>query len=76
MGLGSHQAMAYMRSEMTKAGLCLAIFAPILYMLLPVKTKEVNVEVHEPAAPWPHLTLHSPSCSVRGSPWSAHWRRP
>lgn len=49
MGLGSHQAMAYMRSEMTKAGLCLAIFAPILYMLLPVKTKEVNVEVHEPA---------------------------
>lgn len=49
MGLGSHMAMSFMRSEMTKAGLCLAIFAPILYMLLPVKTREMNVEVHVPA---------------------------
>ena len=49
MGLGSYQAMTYLRSEMTKAALCVAIFAPLLYTLLPVKTKELNVDRYVPA---------------------------
>ncbi|SFV36570.1 Protein of unknown function [Devosia crocina] len=49
MGLGSFTAMSYLRSEMTKAALCVAIFAPIMYLLLPVKTKEFNVDVYVPS---------------------------
>lgn len=49
MSLGSHTAMSYLRSEMTKAALCVALFAPLAYMLLPVKTREINVDRYIPA---------------------------
>jgi hypothetical protein len=51
MGLGSYQAMDLLRVEMTKAALCSAVVAPILYALLPPRTKERNVEIHAPAHP-------------------------
>ncbi len=38
MGLGSYQAMDYLRVEMTKAALCSAIVIPVLYALLPPRT--------------------------------------
>lgn len=49
MGLGSYEAMALLRSEMTKAAFFTAVVSPFLYMLLPVRTKEMNVDVYIPA---------------------------
>ncbi|WP_332711661.1 hypothetical protein [Pelagibacterium mangrovi] len=49
MGLGSYQAMTFMRAEMTKAALCVAIVAPLLYLLLPPRTRELNVDIYTPA---------------------------
>ena len=48
MGLGSYQAMFYLRGEMTKAAMCTAIFIPLLYWLLPPKTTEKMVDVYVP----------------------------
>ncbi|MET3924257.1 hypothetical protein [Devosia sp. 2618] len=49
MGLSSYPAMAYLRTEMTKAALCSAFVIPILYMLLPPKTQETHVDDAAPA---------------------------
>lgn len=49
MGLGSYDSMSYMRAEMTKAALCTAVVGPVLYMLLPPATREINVDVYTPS---------------------------
>ena len=49
MGVGSYQSMVYLRSEMTKAALAYAVMAPLLYALLPPRSKELEVEIHVPA---------------------------
>ncbi|WP_173088358.1 hypothetical protein [Devosia sp. 1635] len=51
MGLGSYPAMAYLRSEISKAALCSAVVIPLLYVLLPPRTTEINVDKYEPAFP-------------------------
>jgi len=49
MGLGSYQAMSYLRSEMGKAALMTILVAPVLYALIPPRTKELMVDVYTPA---------------------------
>jgi len=51
MGMGSYPSMAYLRSEMTKAALCSAVVAPLLYAVLPPRTNEINVDQYVPAFP-------------------------
>lgn len=48
MGLGSYTAMDYLRTEMSKAALCSAVFIPLLYAVLPPKTTEKMVDVYVP----------------------------
>lgn len=49
MGLGNYQAMTFLRSEMSKAAICSAFVIPILYLLLPPKTQQINVDQYVPA---------------------------
>lgn len=49
MGLGSYPAMTYLRAEMGKAALCSAFVIPILYMLLPPRTREVHIDDAAPS---------------------------
>lgn len=49
MALGSYQAMSYLRSEMGKAALMTILVAPVLYALIPPRTKELMVDVYTPA---------------------------
>ena len=49
MGLGSYVSMDYLRSEMTTAALCSAVFIPILYAILPVRTTELHVDDAAPS---------------------------
>lgn len=51
MGLGSYQAMDYLRVEMSKAAISSAVVAPFLYWLLPPRTREIAVDVYVPADP-------------------------
>ncbi|MFT4012754.1 MAG: hypothetical protein QM682_04995 [Paracoccus sp. (in: a-proteobacteria)] len=51
MGLGSYDSMAWLRSEMTKAAFISAIVAPVLHMLMPVRTTEIHEDVYDPAEP-------------------------
>lgn len=56
MALGSYDAMVYMRNEMTKACLTLAWVAPIMYMLMPVKTQELHEDEPAPVMMPGHTT--------------------
>lgn len=49
MGNGTFQAMQMLRDEMTKALLCYAVVAPILFMIFPPRTRELQVDVYTPA---------------------------
>lgn len=51
MGLGSYQAMDFLRTEMTKAALLSALVIPLLYALLPPKTTVKNIDVYVPSDP-------------------------
>lgn len=55
MGLGSYQAMDYLRAEMTKAALLSAVVIPLLYALLPPRTTQLAVDVYAPAHPDQHV---------------------
>lgn len=49
MALSSYPSMYFLRGEMSKAALATAVVSPILYMLLPTATAEVNVDDPQPA---------------------------
>ncbi|KKC41424.1 hypothetical protein WH87_00230 [Devosia epidermidihirudinis] len=51
MGLGSYQAMDFLRTEMSKAAILSAVVIPLLYALLPPKTSELNVDAYVPSDP-------------------------
>lgn len=49
MGNGTYQAMQLLRDEMSKALLCYALVAPILFMIFPPKTQEMHVDEYIPS---------------------------
>ena len=49
MGVSSYTSMDMLRVEMTKAALATALFAPILYWLMPPRTTTLAVDVYVPA---------------------------
>lgn len=49
MGNGTYQAMQLLRDEMSKALLCYAVVAPVLYMLFPPKAREAHVDDYTPS---------------------------
>jgi hypothetical protein len=48
MGAGSYTAMVYLRAEMFKAALTVALLIPVSYLLLPPQATEEFVELHTP----------------------------
>lgn len=56
MALGSYDAMAYMRNEMSKACLTLAWVAPIMYAIMPIKTQELHEDEPTPVMEPGHTT--------------------
>lgn len=51
MGNGTYQAMQLLRDEMSKALLCYALVAPILFMIFPPKTQDMHVDDYTPSPP-------------------------
>ena len=51
MGNGTYQAMQLLRDEMSKALLCYALVAPILFMIFPPKTRDMQVDEYIPSPP-------------------------
>lgn len=49
MGNGTYQAMQLLRDEMSKALICYALVAPILFMIFPPKTQEMQVDEYTPS---------------------------